>query len=433
MFDTIVIGSGMAGATAAFTLQKEGLSVALASRSWGATAMSTGALDLAYTPALSPLYERRRSIAEHVRDIAAHRRRHPFSVLGPKTTTKALATGLGLVCDHLEKVAPGLAPREFTLDDYNLTLPSSLGVAIPVGGALAPHQGIDLATIDKKVGVVGLLGDPYFDAVRVAKGLEHDIRLHNQRDVDFIPILVDAPLGSSPATTARLYDDIANVDLLADAILSQKSGAEVYIIPPMLGFEKYGAARAHLKERLEAKVVEALAHIPSVPGVRLQKALDRALDQAGIARLGEISSGLCEGTTLQGVKTIDNIDINAGAVILATGRFVSGGIEYKNEISEPIFGLSAYSEEGQLENTSPQASLRATPMESHPLMTAGVRVADDLRPLREGHAAFTNLFAAGMVIGGFASRYALCADGVALATGHLAAMAALKAAGERGS
>jgi anaerobic glycerol-3-phosphate dehydrogenase len=47
-----------------------------------------------------------------------------------------------------------------------------------------------------------------------------------------------------------------------------------------------------------------------------------------------------------------------------------------------------------------------------------------LQPVREGRPAYANLFAAGMIIGGFASRYALCADGVALATGHVAGMAA---------
>src|SRR3712207_8777073 len=44
----------------------------------------------------------------------------------------------------------------------------------------------------------------------------------------------------------------------------------------------------------------------------------------------------------------------------------------------------------------------------------------EVQPLREGHVAYRNLWAAGMIIGGFASRYALTADGVALATGYWA-------------
>ena len=57
-------------------------------------------------------------------------------------------------------------------------------------------------------------------------------------------------------------------------------------------------------------------------------------------------------------------------------------------------------------------------------MTAGVRVNEALQPMAEGRVPFANLFAAGNVLGGFASRYALCSDGVALATGWLAGQAA---------
>jgi anaerobic glycerol-3-phosphate dehydrogenase len=59
-------------------------------------------------------------------------------------------------------------------------------------------------------------------------------------------------------------------------------------------------------------------------------------------------------------------------------------------------------------------------------MTAGVHVNRRMQPQREGATAWRNLFAAGMVIGGFASRYALCADGVALATGWWAGREAAK-------
>ena len=77
-----------------------------------------------------------------------------------------------------------------------------------------------------------------------------------------------------------------------------------------------------------------------------------------------------------------------------------------------------------MEEDSPHNTVRDTPMESHPLMTAGVQVNAELQPVREGVVPFDNLYAAGMVIGGFASRYALCADGVALSTGWLAGQSA---------
>ena len=55
--DVLIIGSGMAGTLAALTAHRRGASVAVSTRSWGATALSTGALDLAYTPALGRVHQ----------------------------------------------------------------------------------------------------------------------------------------------------------------------------------------------------------------------------------------------------------------------------------------------------------------------------------------------------------------------------------------
>jgi anaerobic glycerol-3-phosphate dehydrogenase len=85
-----------------------------------------------------------------------------------------------------------------------------------------------------------------------------------------------------------------------------------------------------------------------------------------------------------------------------------------------------------MEEGRPEAVVRRTTMDPHPLMAAGVQVNAACQPLRQGRVAFANLFAAGMVIGGFASRYALCADGIALATGAVAAQGALRQAGGDG-
>jgi anaerobic glycerol-3-phosphate dehydrogenase len=115
----------------------------------------------------------------------------------------------------------------------------------------------------------------------------------------------------------------------------------------------------------------------------------------------------------------------AKAFVLASGRFISGGVVFDFGCREALFGLPTVTELGALEKDAPQNIVRADPRESHPLMTAGVQVNASLQPIAEGRVAFANLFAAGMVVGGFASRFALCADGVALATGVLASRGAL--------
>jgi hypothetical protein len=97
-------------------------------------------------------------------------------------------------------------------------------------------------------------------------------------------------------------------------------------------------------------------------------------------------------------------------------------------IARQLFGLPLVTELGPLEADSPHSVVRRAPVESHPLMTAGVQVNASMQVIRRGKLAHPNLFAAGMVIGGFASRYALCADGVALRSGHLAGLQGAAAA-----
>lgn len=192
------------------------------------------------------------------------------------------------------------------------------------------------------------------------------------------------------------------------------------LTPPTLGFAHHAETRAWLSESCGVPVVEALGHLPSVPGVRLQRALESMLQREGIAQVGEVVSVRSQGLLVESLMTRDNLEITAGAFVLATGRFISGGVTWGQACQESLFGLPIITELGWLGEDSPHNVVRETPVESHPLMTAGVKVNRRLQPVREGRAAFNNLFAAGMIIGAFASRYTLCADGVALATGWLA-------------
>jgi glycerol-3-phosphate dehydrogenase subunit B len=385
--------------------------------------MSTGALDLAYTPALSPAYQMPRSLAEHVMDIIAHRRRHPYAVLGLERVIPALQSGFDALRDALDGTA--LEPAALDLEAENLLLPSSLGALMPAGSALAPHLGASFAAgLQGTWGVLGLAGYGPFNARRIARALAADAESYGVAAPELVPIQLAGDWGVTPVGIARRLDDQAHADALARELERSALGFDGIIAPPLLGLERHDSVRRRLSDAAGAPVVEALAHMPSVPGIRLQRALERAVDRAGVARVGEISSTRGDGSRLVGAVTRDALEIDAGAFVLATGRFVAGGIEWKETCREALLDLPVVTEDGPMEEDAPHAAVRETPMESHPLMTAGVQVDETLHPIREGDVAFENLYAAGVVIGGFASRYALCADGVALASGWLAGTAA---------
>ncbi len=424
MLDVVVIGSGLAGSIAALMARAAGAKVGIATRSWGATALATGAFDIAYSPGLIPAHggARARSLADHLRDIITHRPRHPYGVLGAERSFDGLRQGFALLGRALADSA--LATTPLDLDRANDWLPSALGALVPAGAALTAH-----GPLSGRVGLVQLLSDAGFDAERVRAGLVHDAAVHGLPAPELTVRRVESGPGVSPLALARRFDDIAEIDCIAAGLRGKLEGLDALLMPPVLGLRRHALVRSALAEKLGLPVLEALGRAPSVPGVRLQLALEAALGRAGIQQLGEVVAPVVAGRSVRALTTRDQLEVSAGSFVLASGKFIAGGIVWDERCREALFGLPVVTELGPIGDDNPDPVVRETPMESHPLLTAGVQVDERLHPLAEGGRAFDNLFAASMVLGGFASRYTLCADGVALASGVIAAQGALHVAG----
>ena len=427
MPDVVVIGSGLAGTIAALELSKNGASVALASRSWGVTSMSTGALDLAFSPALSPAHNMPRTIAEHIMDIIAHRRRHPYAQMGLEATIANLMGGWGLLESALG--GSGLDVGSLNLENENEFYVSTLGVAYPAAAVFLPHSGGELTRLaDKKVGLLSIRGFSGFDAKRVQAGLDTDLRAAGADLPQWSLVEADVGVCGSGVIQAKALETEDVFESLLKAVSKKCSGLDTLVCPPVLGLGEFAKLRGRLEEAAGTKVVEALGCVPSVPGIRFQRALDQAVRNSGVESKGEVVKVHCNQNRIQQVELADGELLGTGNIVLATGRFVTGGVSWSEVCEESLLGLPVITELGPLDVGSPHSVVRGRAEESHPLMTAGVQINESLQPIREGQVAYDNLFAAGMVIGGFASRYALCADGVAISTGCAAARKILERA-----
>lgn len=420
MFDVVVIGGGLAGATAALELQALGCKVALSRRGWGATAMSTGALDIAYTPALQKADETGATLEDHIRDIITHRPKHPYSVLGMDRTVQGVHQGLARLSPYL-----GVATADFERHANNRLYLSALGTLIPAATTFC-GDGVWHVNLPGRFALVQFAADAHFAATRILLGAQSDAKRWGlpTLNIQVVEIAGDPWVGFAPAHVARAFDDIQQLDRLAQRLGPVNKEFDGLILPPYMGLNQAAVARRYLADRLGLKIYETLAKIPSVAGIRLQQALDAGCLARGVTVLAATKTMQSAEGRLTSLRTVDNLDISFGSAVLATGRFVSGGVVWEQHCREALLDLPVVTELGVLEEDNLDAVVRETPMESHPLMTAGVQVDSNLRPMREGDVAFENLFAAGMIIGGFASRYALSADGVALATGWHAARAA---------
>src|SRR5207237_809118 len=85
------------------------------------------------------------------------------------------------------------------------------------------------------------------------------------------------------------------------------------------------AARADLERAAGVLVFELLGAPPSVPGLRLSRALATALEKAGVRSISAIAERSADGQ-VQIVRGVECEPVRAGAMVLASGRFLGGGI-----------------------------------------------------------------------------------------------------------
>jgi glycerol-3-phosphate dehydrogenase subunit B len=115
----------------------------------------------------------------------------------------------------------------------------------------------------------------------------------------------------------------------------------------------------------------------------------------------------------------------ADAYILATGGTGGGGISTERDgtLRETVFGLAV---DGPRTRRASWASRRFLGPESQPISLAGVRVNEHLQPFAATGDVIENVFVVGSNLPGWDPVREGDGEGVALATGHRAAMEVLR-------
>jgi glycerol-3-phosphate dehydrogenase subunit B len=117
--------------------------------------------------------------------------------------------------------------------------------------------------------------------------------------------------------------------------------------------------------------------------------------------------------------------IEAKGFVLATGKFIGGGITDRPRFREGLFHLPVFDGQKEVKEKTAPGLTSSNFFSSQPFMKVGLRVNALLQPLdEEGEVAFTNVFAAGSVIGGFDAIRTHTGEGVAITTGSYAAQMA---------
>jgi glycerol-3-phosphate dehydrogenase subunit B len=437
-----VIGAGLAGAAAALTLREAGLDVVQVARGPGATALVGGTLDVAgASPGIPtlPWHDPLRGSALLPRErLALHRR-------GASTHPYAQLFGAGAELDRAEReidagmlrLAAWLAPEGLGVAGSlaaNRLLPSVPGTLRSADYALASVAGTDLLQATE-LAVVDLPALEGWDAHALVRTLAHELESLALRK---LPLRI-VRLGlqgrmqheRSPARLAAQLDAPGASAELAKAVAGIGAEGHVLLFPPVLGLATSTSVIAALEAASGSRVGEALAFPPyAVNGYRLQRALDAAVRRAGAERVeGRVRSVVAADRDRLELLRADGEGprLAADAVVLATGRFVGGGLEAgPDAVREALVSLPLYDGDGRrIDGIPAYRSARKGYGNEQPLFSAGVRTDRRMRPLgAQGRPHHPRLFAAGDLLGGFDPGRERTGLGVALLSGIHAGRAA---------
>jgi glycerol-3-phosphate dehydrogenase subunit B len=405
--DLIVIGAGLTGLYAAWLAARKGARTVLIAYGRGGLELSPGTLGVA--AGTSPRLK-----------VPALKRPHPYALVGPNTVGLALDALLTLLASEGLPYAGSL--------DHNLSLPTAAGGLIEAAFAPAALAGFDPSS-PKPATIAGFLGFRDFDSTLAARRLSARIA----RPIQAVDLPLPPPTSQRDryaTDLARLFEDASWREAAARAWRPALLGVSRLGMPAALGFQNHQGVWQDMQDRLGLSVFEIPTLPPSMPGLRLERALRRACQDAGVdfvegARaVGRVTkphtrarAAGAVALTAGGPRAFD-----ADAVLLATGDLLHGGLVARQDglVQESVFDLPVVHHPDRSTWVSPRAS------ETQPYASFGLRVDASMRPLDvHGQPMYSNLFAAGGLLAGARRAEEGSRQGIGVATAFCAVEAAL--------
>lgn len=408
-YDTIVIGAGIAGLTAALGRVVQGERVLVLAKGHGATHWSSGCVDL-LGEAAEPLAA--------IRRLADERPAHPYALAG----AAALERGL----DQLRAACEAAGYPLVGGPGRSLLLPTAIGAMRPT--SLVPATMV--------AGEARQLGD---GRPTLIAGL-HELR-------DFFPPLIAANLRAQGYPAEGVYLELPPVERQREfgpmifarlferpefreqigrqlAGLVRRGGYARVGLPGVLGLRRATEVVRDLQALSGALVFEIPTLPTSVPGARIFQALEDALVRAGgrVQIGGWVCRGELQGEWLAAVYSeaaAREQRHTASRWVLATGGIAGGGLraEPTGELCETALGLPVRAPAGRAD----WLAQRFLAEGGHPVFSAGIATDQRLRPLdAAGRVVCENIAVCGSAIAGFDPIREGCLEGVAVATGFAA-------------
>ncbi|MCU0590630.1 MAG: glycerol-3-phosphate dehydrogenase subunit GlpB [Desulfobacterales bacterium] len=414
--DLCVIGSGMAGMSAALFAVDRGLSTVLVGRT-GEIIFATGFLDLMGVHPLEAgtlWNDPWAGIAALVKDLP----QHPYARLSTATVRAAFQN----VIKFFE--TQGLSYTGFP--DRNAAVLTAVGtVKLTYRVPLTMWSGVTARQHKAACLLVDIQGLKGFSARQIKAtvgGAWPDLRTvkvafpgaHPEGDV-------------FPERLARSLETAGARANWAAVLEPHIQGAAAIGVPAILGISRSAEVMQDLEKRLGCQVFEIPTMPPGVTGLRMKEAFERGLAgrkvrlllENKVFRAAHRDSGfLLEAGSMEPDRTIQ-----ASAVLLATGRFMGGGLQAdRHAVREPIFNLPVQ----QPERRDHWHRENFLDRRGHPVNRAGLQTDEFFRPIdATGRPVHPRLFAAGSILAHQDWIRMKCGSGLAFSTAYAAVENAL--------
>lgn len=407
----------MAGMVAAVRLAEEGRRVVVLARGVGSIQLSPGTIDvLGYAPDLveSPTWALPRFVEAYPN--------HPYARLTPWMLEAGIEWFKGIFSSY--RYVGGLMG--------NFLIPTPVGVPKPSAVVPQTMAGGDLRRGGSLV-IAGLRGLKDFYPLYVADNLS-GASLPSGASVSARGIELDSATDGlaevDQLAFARHFEEVDFRKAVLRTLEDMVEPGETVGLPAVLGLDRAGAVWEELQDALGTAVFEIPTLPPSVPGLRVFRALREALRRAG-GRLivnATVIGAEADGRRVNAVvaeSAARPIAYPARSFVLASGGIATGGLEMDSfgPVREMVFGLP-------VAGVPETGKARFSPgyFDPQPLARAGVAVDDRLRPVSaDGGAVYENLYAAGAILAGAVPWKEKSGDGISLATGFAAASNILEA------
>jgi len=437
--DVVVVGGGAAGSLAAVAARRMGRSVTLIRRGDGATLQSSGAVDVAEYHDGAPVGPLRSALdpgasyLEAARKLAVANPFHPYNVV--EKCIESIDEALAM----LAEVAASAGLKGSQTAGQNLTLATVMGTVKRTAMAQASMTEGDwsLFHTGERVGVVHLpqltQGDSA-NVIAVLTAIANMTSISGAPSPTLVLLEVDGLLTRTDSLRAT-RDVAARMETeegeraLTDALHRSRKGAGMVdriLIPPVLGTRGMPKLLEKLRASLGIPVAEMLSLPPSVPGERLQRALEDGVHKAGVEVLeGEVQQVIKSGNRVGEIQVRlggEDARVLCGSLVLATGKYLSGGIRRDVRFFEPLLDLPVFIDGRNVDTGFVGDFVSDQPEQPQAFMRAGVLTDAQLRPLDAAAKApvFVNVFAAGSVLAGYDVARQRSGLGVAAVTGMLA-------------